>query len=77
MKVVMLGKLADLAGWREREIAADTLDHLLRALTADNALLADALAAPGVRIAIDHALTSRPDLTGAREVAFLPVVSGG
>lgn len=77
MKVVLLGKLADIAGWREREMQAATAPALVAVLAAENPDLGAALRQPGVRMAVDHAISSGADLAGAREVAFLPIMSGG
>lgn len=78
MKVVLLGKLAEIAGWRERDMPPfETLEALRAALAEDNEPLAAALAEPGVRVAVDQVLEPRADLHGAAEVAFLPIVSGG
>ena len=65
-RVLLFGPLRDLAGWRERE------------LSAEDPRLAEALAAPGVQVALDQAIV-RGDaaLAPAAEVAFLPPMSGG
>lgn len=77
-RVLLFGPLRDLAGWRERELAATSLAELRRALGAEDPALAEALAAPGVQVALDQAIV-RGDaaLTAAAEVAFLPPMSGG
>ena len=77
-RVLLFGRLADLAGWREREVAAGTIGELRDALAALDADLAEALAGPSVQVAIDKALV-RGDaaLTATAEVAFLPPMSGG
>lgn len=74
-KVLLFGRLADLAGWREKTIEAASLTALRAAFDPD---LAQALAGPSVQVAIDKALV-RGDapLTAASEVAFLPPMSGG
>ena len=78
MKVVLLGRLAEIAGWREREMSAATVAALRAGLAQTNAELGEALAQPGVRVVVDQSLApARQDLRGALEVAFLPVVSGG
>lgn len=78
MKVVLLGRLAEIAGWRERDMPpAATLDALRARLTDGDEALAAALSAPGVRVAVDRSLAPRTTLEGAEEVAFLPIVSGG
>jgi molybdopterin synthase sulfur carrier subunit len=78
-RVLLFGRLADVAGWRERELVAPpTLDALRRRLGRDDARLAEALAGPGVQVAIDQAIV-RGDapLEGVAEIAFLPPMSGG
>ena len=70
-RVLLFGRLADLAGWREQTIEAPTLGAL-------KAMLADIVGAPGVNAAVDHAIV-RGDmaLCAVSEVAFLPPMSGG
>ena len=77
-RVLLFGPLRDLAGWRERDLAATSLAELRRALGAEDPALGEALAAPGVQVALDQAIV-RGDaaLTAATEVAFLPPMSGG
>jgi molybdopterin synthase sulfur carrier subunit len=77
-RVLLFGPLRDIAGWRERDIVADSLAELRRRLGADDPALAEALAAPGVQVALDQTLV-RGDaaLSAAAEVAFLPPMSGG
>lgn len=76
-KVLLFGRFADIAGWRERTIEAATLSDL-RAILSSDAPLAEALAGPSVQVAVDKTLV-RADvaLTAASEVAFLPPMSGG
>ncbi len=76
-RVLLFGKLADIAGWRERNLEADTLSAITALLSQDEALSA-ALSGPGVQIALDQVLT-RGDapVTAASEVAYLPPMSGG
>ncbi|CAN7506431.1 MoaD/ThiS family protein [Phenylobacterium sp. LjRoot225] len=77
-RVLLFGPLRDVAGWRERELAAESLAELRRLLGADDPGLAAALAAPGVQVALDQAIV-RGDaaLSATAEVAFLPPMSGG
>jgi molybdopterin synthase sulfur carrier subunit len=77
-RVLLFGRLADIAGWRETEIAADSLHGLRDTLTATDSALGEALAGPGVQAAVDRVIV-RADvaLTAASEVAFLPPMSGG
>ncbi|WGM37205.1 MoaD/ThiS family protein [Caulobacter sp. NIBR1757] len=76
-RVLLFGRFADLAGWREKTIEVATLGDL-RALLSSDPLLAEALAGPSVQIAVDKVLV-RGDvaLTALSEVAFLPPMSGG
>jgi molybdopterin synthase sulfur carrier subunit len=76
-RVLLFGRYADAAGWREREIEAARLSDLTRALQAD-AGLAEALARPGGQVAVNQAIVrDDPPLQAADEVAFLPAMSGG
>ena len=77
-RVLLFGPLRDLAGWRERQIEADSLSALRLALAAEDADLGEAICGPGVQVAIDQAVV-RGDaaLTAGSEVAFLPPMSGG
>lgn len=77
-RVLLFGPLRDLAGWRERELAATSLTELRQALGADDPALAAALAAPGVQVALDQAIIrGDAQLSAGAEVAFLPPMSGG
>lgn len=76
-KLVFLGKLADLAGAAEREVAPGPLADVLAALPT---ALAVALLDERVRIALNGDLIAHPEalvLQGGDELAFLPPVSGG
>jgi molybdopterin synthase sulfur carrier subunit len=79
-RVLLFGRLADVAGWRERmvEPSPATLAALRALLGAEDAALGEALSGPGVQAAVDKALV-RGDvaLKPASEVAFLPPMSGG
>lgn len=77
-RVLLFGRLADLAGWRERQIDAASLDVLRSKLADEDAALGAALVGPGVQAAVDQTLV-RGDaaLCAASEVAFLPPMSGG
>ena len=76
-EVLLFGKLADIAGWRERHVEADSLSAITAVLSQDEALAA-ALSGQGVQIALDQVLT-RGDapVSAASEVAYLPPMSGG
>lgn len=77
-RVLLFGRLSDIAGWRERDIDSPSLEALRALLADEDASLADALAAPGVQTALDQAIV-RGDaaLSAMSEVAFLPPMSGG
>lgn len=79
-RVLLFGRLADIAGWRERQVepTPPTLSALRAQLGAADPALAEALAARGVQAAVDRAL-ARDDaaLSGGVEVAFMPPMSGG
>lgn len=70
-RVLLFGRLADMAGWREKTIEAASLSAL-------RAALGDLVEGPGIQAAVDKAIV-RGDkvLTPASEVAFLPPMSGG
>jgi molybdopterin synthase sulfur carrier subunit len=80
MRVLLFGRLGDLAGWRERGIdpPAATLSALRHRLSDEDAGLGDALAAPGVQAAVDKVIVrGEAALPPAAEIAFLPPMSGG
>lgn len=78
--VLLFGPLRDLAGWRERTLdpAPATIADLRALLGAEDERLGAALGAPGVQVALDQVIV-RGDLpiAPAKEVAFLPPMSGG
>ena len=77
-KVLLFGRLSDLAGWRERQVESPFLSALKARLGDEDAGLGEALAGPGVQVALDQVIV-RGDapLNAATEVAFLPPMSGG
>jgi molybdopterin synthase sulfur carrier subunit len=79
IRVLLFGRLSDVAGWRERafDTAPATLFALKALLSADTAL-GEALAGKGVQATVDKLLV-RGDmaLPAGAEVAFLPPMSGG
>jgi molybdopterin synthase sulfur carrier subunit len=77
-RVLLFGRLSDLAGWRERELDSPSITSLREMLTTQDAVLGEALRGPGVQVALDQAII-RGDaaLTTRSEVAFLPPMSGG
>lgn len=75
--MLLFGRLSDIAGWRSRDLEASSITALRDILSEDD-MLAQALAAPGVQVALDQAIV-RGDavLSRGSEVAFLPPMSGG
>ena len=80
MRVLLFGRLGDVAGWRERAFdpAPATLEALKALIAAADPALGEALAGKGVQAAVDRVLV-RGDaaLAAGAEVAFLPPMSGG
>ena len=80
MRVLLFGRLADLAGWRERAFdpVPTTLSALRALLAAEDAALGAALCGKGVQVAIDkRVVRGEAALAAGAEVAFLPPMSGG
>jgi molybdopterin synthase sulfur carrier subunit len=79
-RVLLFGRLRDVAGWRERVVdpCPATLFALKTLLTAEDLALGEALAAAGVQAAVDKVVV-RGDvaLAAGAEVAFLSPMSGG
>jgi molybdopterin synthase sulfur carrier subunit len=77
-RVLLFGRLSDVAGWREREIDSPFLSSLQARLLKDDPALGEALAGRGVQVALDQVIV-RGDapLNAGAEVAFLPPMSGG
>jgi molybdopterin synthase sulfur carrier subunit len=77
-RVLLFGRLSDLAGWREREVDSPFLSALRSRLAAEDIGLGEALAGPGVQVALDQVIVRGDAPLSARtEVAFLPPMSGG
>jgi molybdopterin synthase sulfur carrier subunit len=77
-RVLLFGRLADVAGWRDRVIESPSVAALRQLLAAEDAELGAALAGPGVQVAIDQAIVRGDAALNAKaEVAFLPPMSGG
>jgi molybdopterin synthase sulfur carrier subunit len=80
MRVLLFGRLGDLAGWRERAFdpVPPNLTALKALIAAQDAALGAALDGPGVQAAVDKAIVrGECTLAAAAEVAFLPPMSGG
>jgi molybdopterin synthase sulfur carrier subunit len=80
MRVLLFGRLGDIAGWRERafEPSPESLSALKALIAAEDAALGAAIGGPGVQAAVDRAIVrGDASLSAAAEVAFLPPMSGG
>ena len=79
-RVLLFGKLRDVAGWRERAVspAPASLVALRAFLALDDPDLAAALSGPGIQAVVNRQIV-RGDhpLVAGDEVAFLPPMSGG
>jgi sulfur-carrier protein len=81
-RILFFGRLADLAGGRERTVNLNgpmEIGAIIAAISADAPDLAEALAKPSVRVAVNRAIApGRRGRAGpGDEIAFLPPVSGG
>jgi len=80
VRVLLFGRLRDLAAWRERAFDPDPprLSALKALIAAEDPRLAAELDAPSVRAAVNRELALTDcDLAPGAEVAFLPPMSGG
>ncbi|HEY5105388.1 MAG TPA: MoaD/ThiS family protein [Caulobacteraceae bacterium] len=77
-RVLLFGRLSDIAGWHERPFEAASLSSLKRLIADQAPDLATALDAPGVQTAVDQIVVrGEAVLSEGAEVAFLPPMSGG
>jgi molybdopterin synthase sulfur carrier subunit len=80
IRVLLFGRLRDVAGWRETTIEpVPARLSLLKCQIAHRwPELAEAISGPGVQAAVNRAMV-RGDapLTAGAEVAFMPPMSGG
>ena len=77
-RVLLFGRLSDVAGWRERQVDSPFLSALRTRLSKEDASLGEALAGPGVQVALDQVIVrGEAFLNATTEVAFLPPMSGG
>ncbi len=81
VRVLLFGRLADQAGWRERTFAVDAaarVSDLAALIGAEDTGLAAALAGVGVRAAVDKVIVKGDAAVSPNaEVAFMPPMSGG
>lgn len=80
MRVLFFGRLRDLAGTSALDVteAFETLAQLCGRLAETHPELAPALEQRGLRVAIDKAIVvGDARIAGAKEVAFMPPMSGG
>ena len=52
-RVLLFGRLGDVAGWRMREVDAASVEALKALLASEDAALGEALAGKGVQVAVD------------------------
>ena len=77
-RVLLFGRLSDVAGWRERQVESPSLSALRARLAADDPALGEALGGRGVQVALDQVIVrGEAFLNATTEVAFLPPMSGG
>ena len=77
-RVMMLGRLADAAGWRTRTVDADTIGGLRLAIAADAPELERALHADTTVVIVNDVVTRGDAAIGPDdEVGFMPPMSGG
>ncbi|WP_425409057.1 MoaD/ThiS family protein [Hyphococcus sp.] len=81
-RILFFGKLGDLAGARERNVALtkepETVNGLIAAIGKDDSVLAAALQEISVRVIVNEEMASGDTpITDKDEIAFLPPVSGG
>lgn len=79
MRVLLFGRLADAAGWRERQADGPASVEAMRAaLAAEDPVLAVALLAPTVKAVLNRTLLhGDAPLAPGDELAFIPPVGGG
>lgn len=82
VRLLFFGRLGDVAGVSEIDVAppaeVTSLDALRSWLGHGNPALAEALAHPSVKVAVDGTLVHADEgVSNASEIAFLPPVSGG
>lgn len=76
--MLLFGRFADIAGWRERDVEAMQLSALTRLLSHADGRLGEALALPGAQVAVNQTIVRGDcDLVAEDEVAYLPAMSGG
>lgn len=82
-RLLFFGRLRDIAGCAERQLdlprEIETVADLRAYLAAQDPVLGDAIAARGVRVAVNQAfcVSDAERACGAREIAFMPPLSGG
>lgn len=80
VRVLFFGRLREAAGRSELEITPTgaTIADLICQIERQEPALGEALRSPSVKVALDQQFV-RPDgqISGAKEVAFMPPLSGG
>lgn len=82
-RILFFGRLRDVAGYCERDLeipdTVATVTDLRALLGADDPELGNAIAARGVRVAVNQSfcLNDLDSVRDAREIAFMSPLSGG
>jgi molybdopterin synthase sulfur carrier subunit len=79
-RVLLFGRLQDLAGWRARDFdpAPRSASALMARLAEEDPVLGDALKAPTVAFVLNGVVRKDdPEIAPGDEAAFLPPMSGG
>ena len=80
-RILFFGKLADIAGGRERELKLSSeirsVGQLIDQIASDDELLGAALRQKSVRYIINEQIEPGDVISDKDEIAFLPPVSGG
>lgn len=77
-RILLFGKLAETAGWRERRLALPANVKTLSALRAYLAVGHEDISAASTRVAVNKRLAHGDEpVSDDDEVAFMPPMSGG
>lgn len=77
-RVLLFGRLAEVAGWRQREVALPASVQTVGALRAYLAETHPEIGAASTRAAVNRHVAGENDpVADADEIAFMPPMSGG
>ena len=71
-RVLLFGRLSDVAGWRERQVDSPFLSALRAKLSGEDEALGEALAGPGVQVALDQVIVRGDAAAQCRNRGRLP-----